>query len=110
MTKIAMCSCGEPLVSTIVFRKFEFYCISCGRMYGYFEPQGVEETPERLDRLHSVETEWKRLSMNLIGDGAHYKACAACLNEPHSRHATTDEWIADEASRKALEDRITVKT
>lgn len=37
---------GEPLVSTFEFRSAEFYCVICGRKYGFLEPVGAPETPQ----------------------------------------------------------------
>lgn len=43
----------EPLVSTMEFPGAEFYCVVCGRTYGFLSPKPAEATPE-LEARHAV--------------------------------------------------------
>lgn len=109
MTKIAMCRrCQEPLVSTMMFRKAEFYCVNCGATYGYLEPVPATETPELLSRMDANRTEFENLAKGHIGDGAyHMDDCETCRtkHEPHLYHATPEELAEDQAARARLRDR-----
>lgn len=67
---IATCpKCGTPLVSTLAWRHYEFYCIECGSHWGFLSPVGVPETPESEARLAEVEADWKVLHAGLSVEG-----------------------------------------
>lgn len=100
--KTSLCTCGEPLVTTMAFRKHELYCIWDGRMYGLFEAEQAEETPALADRYAWNLAEWKELSEGLIGDGVHFEACDRCSREEHLLHATEEEKQGDAVARATL--------
>jgi hypothetical protein len=50
--------CEEPLISTIVFRYYEFYCLCCGTRWGFLDPAGREVTPELDAREAELRAEW----------------------------------------------------
>lgn len=58
---MAVCpGCEEPtpLISTLAFRFYEFYCLECGGGFGFLEPRVVEGTPE-LDLYYvRLQAEW----------------------------------------------------
>ena len=103
--KVAMCICGEPLVSCMVFRKFEFFCVRDGRKYTFFGPEAAEETPELLKRMDENEALFDRLAEGVISDGGmKIDSCEICRDrhEPHAYHATEAEREADRQARARL--------
>lgn len=105
--KVAMCSCDAPLVSTLAFRHFEFYCLDCGRRYGFLDPRPADETPELIARCDAYLAEWSALSEGLISEGGRRSDCATCVDgEEHTLHATADERAAHEAALERLRARI----
>lgn len=103
--------CGDVLVSTMATRRYEFYCVSCGRSETFFGPRAAVETPELRARMQQRETEYDTLSEGLIGDGAMYlNTCTKCkeTHEPHRGHATSAEIDADKVARARLRARVSV--
>lgn len=108
--KIAMCRrCGAPLVSTMAFRQYEFYCLDCGWLCGWLDPTPGESTPELVARTEADAEEWKVLSAGLLADGGHHKGCEPCRKEEHRLHATEAEIAADVAARARISARISVQ-
>lgn len=107
MTRVAMCTCGAPLVSTFAFRHFEFYCLECGRRYGFLDPQGAPETPALIARMDAAEEEFRRLAEGLIAEGGRLlDDCDSCRAEDHMLHATPEELVAHEAALVRIRERI----
>src|SRR4051794_21762134 len=87
------CSCGAPLIGTMAFRKFEYYCLECGRKYGLIEPYLKDPTPELLEQYRKLLEEWREITAdNLIIENGQWIGCAKCqgTREPHRSHATND--------------------
>ena len=51
--------CGEPLVSTLEFRKKEFICVPEQRLWEFLEPVGKPETPELVARHDELREQYK---------------------------------------------------
>jgi hypothetical protein len=104
----AVCrSCHAPLISTIAFRGFEFYCLQCGRHYGFVQPATAEPTPELQARHRELKAEWdKHAGSKLLIDGW-YAWCKKCRpgGEYHPAHATDRELAAHEAALAWLSER-----
>lgn len=49
---------GAPLISTMAFRKAEFYCLDCGGRIGFMSPRGKDETEENLAVMNAYQKEW----------------------------------------------------
>ena len=105
---IAACACGEPLVSTMSFSRFEFVCVRDGRKYTFFGPEkpGLPETPENEARLEANRARWEEMSKGLLSGGVMLERCDACRSEhrPHLFHASPDEVRAHEAALVRLEE------
>lgn len=98
-SRIAMCACGEPLVATFAFRGYEFFCMTCGRKYTYFGPQGQDATPELIARSDAAEAALRAIEKDTIPGGMYrLGSCDACKAEPHLTHATPEELVASEAA------------
>jgi hypothetical protein len=52
------CEEATPLVSTMAFRYFEFYCLECGGHFGFLEPRPVDVTPELTALEQRLHAEW----------------------------------------------------
>jgi hypothetical protein len=106
---IAMCRVcpNEPLVSTMLFRRAEFYCVSCGSHLGYLDPKPAEPTPELDDRAHAVQQEFDTLSKGALSLGGMHRDCSTCMEhrQPHIEHATPDELKASVAAYERLRER-----
>lgn len=101
-----MCVCGEPLISTMAFSKYEFYCLCCGRHYGFFDPLPGTPTPELEIRMEELQAEWDEIAPALIGGGQMLDGCGQCRGgEPHLRHATDAERRAYEEALELLKTR-----
>lgn len=91
MSRVAMCRCGEPLVMTLHWARYEFYCLSCGKHYGFLDPTPADETPELLERVAAIEAEWnENAGRKLLTDHAWIEGCDKCegRGEYHVEHAT----------------------
>lgn len=107
--KVAMCTCGEPLVCTFHFRGAELYCLSCGCTYGWFGPEGKDETPELLARMEAIKAEWGPIAQALLTPGSWRQDCPACgPDNPHIDHATDDEKAAHEDALAKMQARLRV--
>lgn len=112
MAKIAMCRrCAVPLVCTMAFSKFEFYCLDCGDKLGWMSPDGADETPELLADMHAREAEWKESAGGkLLIVGAWHKDCDQCRlgdnGATHIQHATDEEIAADAVAREWIRGRL----
>lgn len=106
---IAACGCGEPLVSTLGFSKYEFVCVHDGRKFGFLDPvkPGLPETPDNLARLDANKADWQALSEGMLGDGVMLKACDTCRvqHTPHYGHATVAEIAAHDAAMARMYER-----
>jgi hypothetical protein len=101
--------CGAPLIATLAFRKYEFYCLECGRHYDFLAPSGRQPTPELKARYQALLEEWNEHAGKLIVDGGNYSDCETCTSsrEPHELHATDDERAAHDAAIAWLRERAT---
>lgn len=60
---VACCPrCGDPLVSTMAWDRFEFYCLSCGGHFGFLEPDGKPETADLLALTEARREEFRELA------------------------------------------------
>lgn len=106
MSRLACCrGCGEPLIMTFAWSRYEFYCVNCGAHLGFLEPQAKEPTPELDARYEELKAEWEALGGSaLLGGGIMRTTCKTCVDarEPHVLHATDDERAAHESAVEAL--------
>lgn len=105
---MAMCpACKAPLICTMAFSKFEFYCLECGRRYGWLDPIPAIETPAITRRYEKLKAEWDEIAPALIGGGVRLKNCESCTtrDQPHWDHASGDEKAAHEAALETLRQR-----
>lgn len=106
--KIAMCACGEPLVSTFVFYKKEFVCVRCGRTYEFFGPTGADETPKRLERMEENEELWNGIIDGYLTTGmVRFDDCELCRTSgdySHKDHATEEELEKHARAEQRLND------
>ncbi len=103
---MAMCRCGEPLICTLAFSKFEFYCLCCGRKYGWLDPSPADPTPELDARYATLKAEWDEIAPALIG-GVMLDTCDTCkaTSAAHWNHATDEEKAAHESALAKLVER-----
>jgi len=106
--QMACCTrCGEPLIPTMDWSFYEFYCLCCGNHLGFVEPRGKDETPELLARYEELEAEWKEHAAGIIPQGQFgLKSCEQCDGRTNHRDHITDEEIeADRLAREWLAER-----
>lgn len=109
---VAMCRrCAVPLVCTMAFSKYEFYCLDCGAKLGWLEPDSADETPELLADMEERKEEWsENAGRKLLVHGAWHKDCEQCRlgdgSATHILHATEDEIAADAAARTWITARL----
>jgi hypothetical protein len=99
---------GAPLISTLAFRKAEFYCLDCGGHFGFLSPDAAEDTPELRARYEALKSEWdEHAGSKLLADGGWYEDCERCEpgGEPHTAHAAAEELAAHEAALTWLRER-----
>lgn len=107
-----MCpTCDVPLVATLAFRKFEFYCLDCGRHLGFLDPDGREETPELVADMDARKAEWdEHAGLKLLTANAWRGSCERCTigdyTATHASHATSEEVLADAAAREWISGRV----
>lgn len=109
--QMAVCpSCGAPLISTMVFPKFEFYCLECGGKFGLMTPEAAKETPALRARYEALRTEWREHAPAIISPCSWKTDCEACAphrrDNPHAAHATDEEIAAHEAAMAWLAERV----
>lgn len=104
-------NCGAPLISTLDFPKYEFYCLECGHHCGFLSPVAGEPTPERTERHEALQAEWdEHVGRKLLLHNGWLHDCERCQPhaEAHAAHATSEEWAAHEEALAWLRDRVTV--
>lgn len=112
---------GAPLVSTMAFSKAEFYCLDCGSHLGFLDPRrGDPEDAGLVTRMEAYEAEWKdNAGGKLLTAGGYHRDCDKCwkeprtdggtpsgMLEPHTQHATPEEWEAHEEALTWLKQRV----
>lgn len=106
--RLAVCRAdGKPLISTMMWARFEFYCLECGRKYGYLDPAGVKHDEEAEAAYQKVKAEWDELSAGIMPEGRFWrKDCPLCTGEAHLDHASAEEVEANKAARERLRARV----
>lgn len=107
---MATCTrCAAPLISTMAFCKYEFYCLECGTHLGFLSPIGQPGTPELTARYEALKAEWdEHAGAKLLTDDGWHADCTLCerRGEPHSAHATAEERAAHQAAVAWLAERL----
>lgn len=105
MSRVAICYCGEPLISTFMFSGAEYFCVRCGASLGMFDTESKEMTPELRKRAEANEKKWHSISKGLLTGGVMFRNCDTCSKEntPHLNHATQEELQAHKKALKKLE-------
>lgn len=98
---LAVCFCGAPLISTFHWRKKEWACIECGRLYEFFDSFERRKTTDKLwARYEALLAEWmEHAGPKLLTPGARHDGCPKCWgtgSEAHNLHATDEERAAHE--------------
>lgn len=52
--RMAMCKCGEPLISTHAFCGAEFWCGVCGKQYGFLDAPRKDVQDDMVDRKEEL--------------------------------------------------------
>lgn len=108
---IAVCpACEAPLVCTMHWAKHEFYCLDCGRHYGWLEPARGEPTVELTERMAAYEAEWEAHERALITPRAWRSECPKCRlgGEYHDAHATPAELHAHDLAHAWIKSRLRI--
>jgi uncharacterized protein (DUF983 family) len=103
--------CGAPLIGTLAFAKYEWYCLECGRHYGYLEPKVGADTPGLAMRAESLQAEWDReIRGKLIPERGYLNNCQACAAhlDYHMDHASDTQLAAHQIAFLYLEGRKSV--
>jgi hypothetical protein len=106
-------NCGAPLISTLDFPGAEFYCLECGRKCGFLSPHPLEATPEVEAQHSALQAEWdEHVGRRLLFHNGWLHDCEKCKPhaEPHSEHATDEEWAAHRKAALWLEHRAKLCT
>lgn len=108
MSKIAMCpTCKVPLVCTILFSGAEFYCLDCGRTFGWFDPTPTDITPELFAECGRRVEEWEPYAKALLTGGVMKRGCEKCSHgQSHIDHATPEELEAHAKALVWLKERV----
>lgn len=86
--------CAAPLIRTLVFRHYEFYCLECGRKWGFLDPHPQTSTAELEARYSTLDREWKEhAGARLIVEGRSGSPAAQAEQD------AAIAWLADRAAR-----------
>lgn len=106
---MGMCPrCDTPVISTMAWRSYEFYCLECGAHLGFLSPRAAESTPELIARYDALKAEWdEHAGGKLITQGGWLQECSVCAprGETHEAHATAEEIAAHEEALAWLRER-----
>lgn len=102
-------NCGEPLIPTIAWRKKEFICICCGRLWEFLQPVG-KHGPEIEARYDELKAEWDEHASGIMPDESEFwrRSCDQCNGMPpggHLTHAAKEEIEGDRLGREWLKER-----
>lgn len=89
------CAHRPPLISTFAWHKFEFYCLDCGRKYGFLEPASTPDGPEVEARHAALQAEWdEHVEPRLITQDREYRATPEAL----AAHEAAVTWLRERAA------------
>lgn len=107
-----------PLISTLAFPKYEFYCLECGCKVTFMGLIAGEPTEELQAKHDALRAEWdEHAGTKLITPNAWRGTCPKCFEHPdernphgrtdstHDMHASDEEWAADAEAREWLKER-----
>lgn len=105
------CKEPTPLISTMAFRKAEFYCLECGGHFGFLAPRAFDPTPELNARYDSLKAEWdEHVKPRLRIMRGWWEDCDRCIighnDATHDLHATDEEREAHDAALEWLKERV----
>jgi hypothetical protein len=106
--QMACCTrCDEPLICTVAFAHYEFYCLCCGKHLGFVEPTPRPETPENAARYDELKAEWDAHTEGIVPEGQFgLTSCEKCNGSlTHRGHMTQAEFDADTRARAWLKER-----
>lgn len=107
-SSVAVCRCGAPLVSTMVFPKKEWVCVECAATYGMFDANSKTTTDELWERYEALRALWVEHAVPRLRVGRWWlRDCEKCSPraEYHEAHATDEERAAHQAALAWLADR-----
>lgn len=102
---------GAPLIMTMFWAKYEWYCMECGGHYGFLGVDSMTPTPELNAQYDALEAEWDaHVKGKLItANGLRTEGCETCAkhdwNDTHDKHATAEEWAEHERAVEWLRQR-----
>lgn len=90
------CPASTPLISTMVFRGAEFYCLDCGKRFGFLSPRPETATPELVEKLNHYVKEWQEhVGTKLVIEGR-----VAKNDDAQSEHNNAIAWLSQRAARR----------
>jgi hypothetical protein len=90
------CSEPTPLISTMAFRHYEFYCLECGGRFGFLSPRAETDTPDLQAHYERLQAEWdEHAGERLIVEG--YEGGAK--PDKLAAHEEALAWLAERAGK-----------
>lgn len=91
--KVGLCShCRFPLVSTLVFRYVETYCMNCGGKFGMMDVAYADVSVKIAPFVAKAKRRFGQVRRYLIGGGMRRRDCEECeKGSEHLNHATVKE-------------------
>jgi hypothetical protein len=88
-----VCSCGYPLLFTMAFPGFEYYCLKCGAKYGMAGVDQIVNTPELIAELKKAEEFFNAVRGKIFFPGTRVTECDKCRknDEDHVVHMSKEE-------------------
>ena len=90
-----------PIVCTFIIPFKEFYCVGCGRSWGWFSEPHSPRTPEREAEAVRVTAEFGEVARAIVVRGSKLTDCERCqsgMQGEHDKHATDAELAASTAA------------
>ena len=88
--RLAVCSCGTPLICTFAWSGKEWYCLNCGRLYTFFGAHLLKTTPELWEKYEELRKNGKRSNRNFWAE-ARCSKTARLVGRSLSRISSTHQ-------------------
>ena len=93
------CIAPTPLISTLAFSHYEFYCLECGGHFGFLSPRAETDTPELHAIYKALEAEWEEhAGTRLIVEGREPQA----TTEQLAADLTARDWMLERAGKTVI--------
>jgi len=83
-----------PLIPTIAFDKYEFYCLECGGQFGFLDPYGIGENGPLNELYAAMYKEWLKLTQGHL------------IPEHQQSSVTPERLVLHEAAMGRIRDRV----